>query len=365
MESITIEQMKVLLTELGAQHIQDYSTIGNRKEDLITNTICHNVSDGSMKLYYYHESRYFHCYTKCGENFNIFGLVKKSHELKGVSLSFPEIISWICLKLNIRTTFYQKPDGFERNKGNPELEYLKKFIKIKAPETTLKKFDERIFYMFSRFHHDNLLSSGITPQALNKFEIMFDYHRHRIVFPHRKYDDGSLCGIKMRSLNEHEISSGFKYIPLKNNDILYSYPTFANLYGYWQNKEIIKKMKKCILFEAEKSVLQIESFYPNNNFSLALCGSNLSSFQVDLILDLGVESVYLALDKENSDTLDEKSIAYQEKLLRIGRMLANYVKVYVLYDDNGLLELKDSPSDKGKEVLETLMKQKKEIFIKE
>lgn len=363
-EVITLEDVKTILTELGAQHILDHSSISNKKEDLVTNTICHNISDGSMKLYYYHDSRNFHCYTDCQKNYSIFDLVITSHALKGIELRFPEAIGWVCLKLGIKQTHYEKPEGFgHENKGNSELDYYSKFNKKKEPSVKLENHSEQIFYMFSDYHHPAFLEDHISSEAMDKFEIMYDYARHRIIIPHRKHDDGSLIGIKTRSLNQWEIDSGFKYIPLKTEKILYSYPTYANLYGYWQNKETIKKLKRAILFEAEKSVLQCETFYPEENIALALCGSNLSSFQVQLILDLGVEEIYLALDKENTDTIDEKNIKYQEKLLRMGRLLAPYVRVYVIYDDDGVLELKDSPSDKGKQVLENLMSQKKEILM--
>lgn len=363
-EIITLEDVKTILTELGAQHILDHSSNSQKREDLVTNTICHHVSDGSMKLYYYHESRSFHCYTDCQKNFSIFDLVITSFSLRGVELRFPEAISWVCLKLGIKQTYYEKPDGFgHEEKGNDELDYYAKFKKKKEPVIELAEHSEQIFYMFTNLQHQSFLDDNISSEAMKKYEIMFDYARHRIIVPHRKHDDGALIGIKTRSLNQWEIDSGFKYIPLKTEDVLYSYPTYANLYGYWQNKETIRRLKRAILFEAEKSVLQYETYFPDENVALALCGSNLSSFQVQLILNLGVEEVYLALDKENTDTIDEKNIIYQKKLLRMGRLLAPYVRVYVIYDDDGVLELKDSPSDKGKQVLEDLMNQKKEIFM--
>lgn len=364
-EMLTLEDVKTILIELGAQHILDHSSMPQKKEDLITNTICHHLSDGSMKLYYYHESRKFHCYTDCGNNFNIFDLVMNNFLLKGITLKFNEVMSWICLKLGIKQSYYQKPDGFEHVKGNDELDYYDKFKKKPEPKFELVEHSERIFYMFSQYHHPAFLEDRISHEAMTKFNIMYDYARHRIIIPHHKHDTGALIGIKTRSLNEWEIEAGFKYIPLKNDDILYSYPTLANLYGYYENKETIKRLKKIILFEAEKSVLQCESYYPNNNFAVALCGSNLSMQQVQLILDLEVEEVFLALDKENTDTLDEKNILYQQKLLRMGRLLAPYVRVFVIYDDDGIIELKDSPSDHGKEVLEELMNQKREIYMKD
>ena len=41
----------------------------------IFQTICHNPAHhGKHKLFYYVESKQFHCYTECAENFDIFGL---------------------------------------------------------------------------------------------------------------------------------------------------------------------------------------------------------------------------------------------------------------------------------------------------
>ena len=34
-------------------------------------TCCHNLVGGSSKLYYYKDSRSFHCYTECNDNFDI------------------------------------------------------------------------------------------------------------------------------------------------------------------------------------------------------------------------------------------------------------------------------------------------------
>ena len=41
-----------------------------------------------------------------------------------------------------------------------------------------------------------------------------------------------------------------------------------------------------------------------------------------------------------------------------------YCQVYILWDDANLLDHKDSPCDKGKEILEVLMKHKYEIKTK-
>ena len=368
-KTLTIDNIKTLLTELGVQHIIDHSQNSQKGNCLITNTICHKVSDGSMKLYYYTESFQFHCYTDCGENMDIFELVKRNHLLKGVELSFIECVSWVCTTLGI--SFYDNTissqEGFRihYNVSNDENEWMKKFKKKKSPKIEVKTHSEKVFNMFSNFHHPSFLEDGISHEAMSKFEVMYDCVKHRVIIPHRRWNDGKLIGIKTRNLNQWEIDAGYKYLPLTAHKILYSYPTMMNLYGYWQNQHAIKKAKSAILFEAEKSVQQLETMYKDENTSLALCGSTLNTKQAEILLTLGIEEITLALDKENTDILDEKSIDYQGKLLRIGRILARYMRVYVIYDDRGILPEKASPSDLGKEVFEELMRNRKQILMEE
>ncbi len=358
--SITLDEMKTLLIELGVQHIEDLSHKGH----LITNTICHNISDGSLKLYYYIEEKVFHCYTGCGQNFNIFDLVIKNHKLKGINLNFPQSMQWVARKLGRKVFSNNKPEGFQTPiKENKELAWMNKFTKKKIEQPALKTYSDSILLMFSKYHHPLFLEDNISHNAMNKFEIMYYSHRHKIIIPHRKWDTGEIIGIKTRSLDEYDIEQGFKYIPLKLGDIQYSYSTHQNLYGLFQNKRTIQKLRKCVIFESEKSVLQCESYYEGNNFSVALSGSNISQYQVDILLKLGVEEVILALDKEYINTMSDESIKYQAKLLRLGRMFSKYCRVNVIFDTQDLLELKDSPSDKGKEILEALMRQKQPILL--
>jgi len=368
-KTLTIDNIKTLLTELGVQHIIDHSKNSQKGNCLITNTICHKVSDGSMKLYYYAESFQFHCYTDCGENMDIFELVKRNHLLKGVELSFIECVSWVCATLGIsfHDNTISSQEGFRvhYNVSNDENEWMKKFKKKKPPKIEVKTHSEKVFNMFSNFHHPSFLEDGISHEAMSKFEVMYDCVKHRVIIPHRRWNDGKLIGIKTRNLNQWEIDLGFKYIPLTAHNILYSYPTMMNIYGYWENKSNILSSSSAIIFEAEKSVMQMETMYPESNNSLAIMGSTLNSKQAEILIKSGVKEVTLALDKENNDTLDEKSIEYQEKLLRIGRILAPHMKVYVVYDDEGVIPEKSSPSDLGKEVFEFLMSKRKEILNKE
>ena len=58
----------------------------------------------------------------------------------------------------------------------------------------------------------------------------------------------------------------------------------------------ILKSKKICLVEAEKSAMQSYTMYKEGSFTVALCVSNISTIQRDIVLSLGVKEVFLALD---------------------------------------------------------------------
>ena len=49
-----------------------------------------------------------------------------------------------------------------------------------------------------------------------------------------------------------------------------------------------------VLVEAEKSVFQTDTMFEEDNFTVALCGSNLTDYQKGMILMLGVREVIVA-----------------------------------------------------------------------
>ena len=50
----------------------------------------------------------------------------------------------------------------------------------------------------------------------------------------------------------------------------------------------LKRHKKVMIAESEKSVLLSKTYYGDESFTVATCGFNISQAQIDLILDLGV-----------------------------------------------------------------------------
>lgn len=363
-ESLSIDDIKVLLTELGAQGTNYNSTKG----ELVTNTICHNYSGGSHKLIYYEESHTFHCYTECSCNMSIFSLVMKVFKLRGSDINFPGAIDYVATKTGKSKNIFGQ--GFlipNEPKKNEDLEWLNRMTKKKKIELPEPQFhDDSILKVFSNRHHESFYNDGISHEVLDAYEIKFYDKENAVIVPHRYHANGKIIGIKMRNLDAWKIEQGYKYIPVKVQQTLYNHASYSNLYGLWQNKENIKRMKKVAIFESEKSVMQAATMYGHeNNFTIALSGKNISQNQIDMLLDLDINEIILCLDKEFSDPKSDQAINYAKKILDIGRRFSKYVQVFTVWDVNGLLQRSESPSDRGKEVLQQLMKEKQEILNRE
>ena len=80
-----------------------------------------------------------------------------------------------------------------------------------------------------------------------------------------------------------------------------------------------------------------------------------------MLLDIGVKTVTIALDKQYRSQDDKEFNIYVNQVKKIARLFLPYCTVYVIYDRHGLLEYKDSPSDKGSEVWWRLWKDKIQI----
>lgn len=168
-----------------------------------------------------------------------------------------------------------------------------------------------------------------------------------------------LIGIRSRATDEIEIDMFGKYTPFMWQGKMFNHPLSQNLYGLNNNKEAIQTKKKVMLVESEKGVLQTDSMFKEDNFTLALCGNNLSDSQRDLILSLGVQEVIIALDRQYKEVGDVEYIKWAKHIReRIVSKLAPFVRVYIIWDTEGLLKYKDSPTDVSKDILLKLMKNK-------
>lgn len=301
--------------------------------------ICHGGD--SHKLYYYSDSKHFHCFSECNRNYSIFQLIAK---IKHCSIQ--EAINFVSIRLGI--SMFGR--GFQQRKIDHS--FINKFKKENHDEPFVFR-DASVLDDFWNFFHQSWLDDHISKQSMIEFGIKFDLLKHRIIIPH--FDiDGNLLGIRCRNLIKEIVEEGKKYMPIVHKDILYNYPTSMNLYGIDKHKNNIKKYRKILILESEKGVLQHHSYY-DNSIAVAICGSALHSYQIEMMKKLGVEEVILGLDKEFTNEEEEKQ--YKNKIQRnFVSKLIPYFNVSILWDTDNKLEHKMSPTDKGKEIYEELYK---------
>lgn len=341
------DDIRTLLTDhMGA-------TISYEDDDIwISDTICHHGS--KQKLYYYKESQMFHCYTECGQ-MDVIGLVMGFKEYE--QEEFQKAINWICLQLNIDNCEY----GFGKQEQISDWDFIRKYkrnIKKEIEYKPLTIYDKRTLNIFQKFYTREWIDEGISIDTMRKYNILYSTWQQKIIIPHFDIDN-QLIGIRGRSLMEEDIDLFGKYGPFKIGKTFFNHPLGQNLFGLNHNVNAIKTKRKIMLVEAEKSVLQTDTMFGEDNFTVALCGSNLTDFQRSLILKLGVKEVIVALDKQY-ETLDSEECKKWAKHIKdkIIDKLSPYFCVTVLWDVSDLLNYKDSPTDRGKEVLLQLMDQK-------
>lgn len=357
LDTITKDDMIRIMTTLGA----DYKIIKNQ---VIFQSICHK-SD-SYKLYYYDNededdvNPSFHCYSSCGQ-MSIFDLVMKVE-----NYSFIQSINFYCDELNImKNLSTKKLSGFNMKRYNTnDDEYLNQYkvrerVNKQTMEIELEEYSDGIFKVCPNVYPEIWENEGISIDTMNKFEINMIVWQHKILIPHRDIN-GRLIGIRVRVLLENEIEYGGKYKPLFFDNQLYSHPLQSNLYGLYQNKKAIKRQKKIMLVEGEKGVLRGDTLYGEDNFVVALCGTSFSNYQRNLIVfELGVEEVFIALDKEHKDNMDEQELQkakrHEDKINKIVDMLKMFCMVHVIYDEDNIIGYKECPLDSSKEKVEQLM----------
>lgn len=327
------------------------------QEGFICRTICHNSHGGSHKLYYYHQDQIFHCYTQCG-SMDIIELVNR---VKGYN-NLNTAMRFIATQLGIDIHSY----GFNNSKSGmiSDWGFINNLYKKKKTSSVINLpiIEETIMNKFQDLYSQLWIDDGISIESMKKYGIKYSSGQQQIIIPHRN-EYGELIGLRARNLNEDICELYGKYLPYRDlKNIQYNHPLSLNLYGLDKNKETIKRLKKVMIVESEKGCLQCDTIYGDNNFTLALCGKNLSHWQIKKILSLGVDEVIIALDKQYEEVGSVEYNAWQKYIReRLIKPLAPYVKVYVLWDEEGVLGYKDSPTDKGKEILEELMRKK--VFV--
>ena len=337
-ESLDENKIKQLLDKLDIP----WQDKGNH---LICKTACHNVDldEASWKLYYYKNNKIFYCYSSC-QGMSIFKFLRNYYETRQVEYDWYQDIyeeARDCSNLRI--------DGFVVEKYKS----LRDRYEVKRKEKELPQYMPHVLDCFVQTYPQEWLDDGISKKTMDRFNISYSISQNKIIIPH--YDIlGRLVGIRGRALNDWEVENIGKYAPIQVEGVWYKHPLSMNLYGLDRTFMDIRRNGVCYLFESEKSVLQMDGF-SIPNCSAAVCGSNFNKYQLNILMKFCAPSeIVICFDKEELPG-EEK---YFNKLWNICQKYKQYCNFSFIYDREGLLNLKDSPTDKGEEVFLQLLKKR-------
>lgn len=305
----------------------------------IFESFCHGST--SPKLYYNEDTHNFYCFSHCGAINSLADLTMKIKEC-----DFKEAMNIINSYFGVNGKYHRHGVG-RKSRNRPQRREID-IDKLEVPSLPKQKKP----FAYRRFPIKRLPiweDEGITFRTLKKYDIRYDEIGEKIIIPHFAWDTGEIVGVRVRNLDKEVAEKFGKYVPFYFKGQMYSHSLKYNLYGYWQNKESIKKMKVAVLFEGEKGTMQLNSYLKDNN-SVAVCGSNLSYEQIKMLISLGVEEIVFAFDKQYENKQEE--LQWRAKIMKLAYRIPPSVKVSVIWDslENGLLDYKDSPTDKGKEI---------------
>lgn len=267
---------------------------------------------------------------------DVYGLVsyichsKQTEE--SIDKDLPNAKRWICEQLGYREFL---SGNYKIEVKEDPLKWLKEKKRKKKmnfqPSTVLRTsiLDEYVPY-----GHIKWFQEGLSLRTQQYFGVMYDVNSNRIVFPiHNK--NGELVGIKGRRIQK-KYEDDPKYI------YLYPCNKSVELYNFHRALPCIEEKREVIVFESEKSCMFAAQYGIFN--CVSVMGGDISEVQADTLKKIGLDvKIIIAFDKDkDADTIKKLTKVFGTK------------DVFSIYDkkkkEEDLLEGKDSPVDKGKEV---------------
>lgn len=333
-ENLTEDRVKSILNHLEIP-------FEDRGAYLLMPTYCHNhkSEDASHKLYYYKNNKIFMCYTECSCGMSVFKFLRKYYEAQGYDYDWYRDIYQVIVG-------DVAPEGMVVEKYHS----LKETYEIASKQVVLPTYSANVLDCFTKYYPVEWLNDSITPEVMDKYNILFSISQNKIIIPHYSVDN-QLVGIRGRALNKEEIDNYGKYAPVWIEGKCYSHPLSMNLYGLNWNKQNILKTGVCMLYESEKSVMQAEAF-SEPNCGVAVCGSQFNKYALHLLLrEAHPSEIIICFDNEEEKNSDK----YFMKLYSLCKKYQNYANFSFVYDRKSLTNHKDSPTDKGEAIFKQLI----------
>ena len=354
-EELSIDDYFQLVTEWGGN--PEFTPFG-----FISDTICHNPpGEGSRKLYFYENSDLFKCYTDCDCAFDIFELTIKVAQIQSSrKMDLNDAVRYLASKFNIVIALDDTEDI-----GLADWQYLIAYDKINDIPTVnqvpqLKEYDKRILepLAINPNYLTPWINDHIKPEILAHAQIGYNFSTDQISIPH--FDkDGRFVGLRGRTMVKEDAERFGKYRPMIINKQQYNHSLGLNLYNLYNSKDNIKRMGKAIVFESEKSTLQYQSYFGfENDISVACCGSSVSSYQMQLLIDAGAQEIIIAFDRQFQELGDNEFKRLKAKLLNLHKKYKNEVLISFIFDKHLITSYKASPTDEGPEKFMQLFKER-------
>lgn len=240
------------------------------------------------------------------------------------NLTFPEGLKFICEEIGM--SYYHDfeediPESFKILKMIDEMNSNS----FEEKEKPLKPISECILSYYKPYVNDLFAEDYIDYETQKVFEIGFDEESNRYTIPIRS-ELGDLVGVKGRYFD--------RKVPSGENKYIYLEPCAKSKILYGLNKTInfIKQKGRVYILEPEKAVLQLWNYGYRNSVSTG--GKELSQFQIDMIVRLGVDIVF-AFDKD----------VKKSEIEILANRFPDGVPIYYIYDEDNILGEKETPSD--------------------
>lgn len=242
-EQLADETIKNILAQFNVEPVDE------DENKIIFPTCCHNLEGGSPKLWYYKDSKLFHCFTECQSTFDIFTLLQKMYQLRGKEISLRQAIS-LC---DLDASEISEEDQSYNCRN--DLRYMQELSSTYIPDVEhleLRIYDKDILrhYAFDYVGLMPWIQEGISVEALQQFNIKYDSYNQAILIPNFDYN-GNLIGIRARYLKEEDVAKG-KYRPLYAFGTLYNHPTGRTFYGIYENHKNIERKHMCVIYEGKR-----------------------------------------------------------------------------------------------------------------
>lgn len=357
LSSLTKEDVIKICMALGSSYPKQ-----DNNGNLIFQSICHG-SD-SWKLYYYctdidYKKHIFHCYSRCSDSFNIVELVIRANRTQGKTITWYKALYYIAKTTGKIFTGESKEET--KTSVITDFNWINRLQQIKKNKKSipnLSEISENILEVFYYAPHQDWLNDNISREALSRYEIGYYGLTNQITIPHRDMNN-RLIGIRGRFLDQEDIETIGKYVPLQINGRTLSHSLGSNLYGINVTQDKIKTIKKAMVVEAEKSCMQAYSYFGEDSFVVATCGSSITRTQIKLLLNyLQVEEVIYAPDRDYHESNSYEAEVWYQKIIKRLAPLVPYCKVTLCADSKERLPYKASPTDMGKDILLELLDEK-------